>query len=198
MSCEGNICSMYLEHWSSVKQCQWTFSPAVCLTFPSLSHYLSFLVYCPPQALSQSPFLYFLLTVYTSKPVAVRQSNSSPLCISPTTISAVHCALPLVFHLLIIDNIRPKHLKHFCKTPVYKCWQVLCSCLYNLPYFAPIWMNTLDIPPEAVRLCYSRYLRSNPWLINLNKSCIVIMNIYFHNFLIPLVLVNTLLKYANL
>jgi hypothetical protein len=89
----------------------------------------------------------------------------------------VHChwfILCMPPHLFITDNIRPKNLKHFSKTPVYKCWQVLCSYLYNLPYFAPIWMNTLDIPSEAVHLCYSRYLCSNPWLINLNKYVLVL------------------------
>jgi hypothetical protein len=70
-------------------------------------------VYCPPQALPHSAFLHSLLTFYTSKPISVWQRNPSSVCISSTAISAVHCALPLVFlvhapHLFIIDNIRPK------------------------------------------------------------------------------------------
>jgi hypothetical protein len=52
MSGEENICSLFLEHETIPVD----FSPAVCLTFPSLSHYFSFfrIVYYPPQALSVS------------------------------------------------------------------------------------------------------------------------------------------------
>jgi hypothetical protein len=104
----------------------------------------------------------------------------------------VHASTVLYLRLTLSQKI----LKIF-PSLVYKCRQVPCDSLCNLPWFAPIYKNGLAIISKNSILHSNRDLPSFTHSIKLNKSCVCLLQLYFSSSSAPSQFVNILPKYHN-
>lgn len=73
-------------------------------------------------------------------------------------------------HFVIRDNIRSKNQKYFPKAHVYKCVQVPCDSLCNMPRFKFIRKNIFSITSKNFQMCCNRCLFLLPSTLKKNES----------------------------